>query len=142
MRIDPDRVFQKIAFIKEQIDDINELISNKDYPEIANDKLLVKGVKYSLQTAIESIIDIAYHIAAKKYNQAPEDARNALLILKKNGLIDDNDYHDFCRMVGFRNRMVHLYEDVSEERIYEYCTSRLGDFETFIEKIQSIVLNE
>ena len=142
MRIDSDRVFQKIAFIKEQMDDINKLITSKGYQEIANDKLLIKGVKYSLQTAIEAIIDIAYHIAAKQYNQAPEDARNAFLILKKNGIIDDNDYNNFCRMVGFRNRMVHLYEDVSDERIYEFCTSNLSDFETFIEKIQSIVSND
>jgi len=52
MLIDQDRVLQKLAFIKEQVDDISELISNSNFSEIVNNKLLVKGIKYSLQTTV------------------------------------------------------------------------------------------
>lgn len=36
-------------------------------------------MKYSLQTAVEAMIDLAYHVAAKKFGHAPTDARDALL---------------------------------------------------------------
>lgn len=139
MAVDDERVMRKIAFIREQLGDINKLTSVKKRTEILNDKLLVKGLKYSLQTAIEAMIDIAFHLAAKKYNSAPEDARDAFRILRKNGVIEEDDYKTFSAMVGFRNRMVHLYQDVSDERVYEYSISELNDFEIFIKRISPLI---
>ncbi len=43
----------RIAYIREQLGDIKTLISEKNRLEILSDKLLIKGLKYSLQTAIE-----------------------------------------------------------------------------------------
>lgn len=139
MRIDTERVLQKIAFINEQIDDINHLTSTKKYVEISNNKLLIKGIKYSLQTAIEAMIDIAFHIVSKQYSYAPEDARDAFLAMKKNGIINDTDYRKYSLMVGFRNRMVHLYHNVSDERVYEFSVSNLKDFDSFTNTIKSLL---
>lgn len=139
MAVDTERIMQKIAFIREQISDIEVLTSKKDSGEILSDKLLIKGIKYSLQTAIESMIDIAFHIAAKKYNYAPEEARDAFRILRKNGIINEEEFKTFSAMVGFRNRMVHLYQTISDERVYEFSTSELNDFEIFIERISTLI---
>ncbi|PKM83877.1 MAG: hypothetical protein CVU88_00750 [Firmicutes bacterium HGW-Firmicutes-13] len=130
---------QKIAFIREQLGDIRTLTSEKKRSEILNDKLLVKGLKYSLQTAIEAMIDIAFHLAAKKYNYAPEEARAAFQILRKNGVIRDEEYKTFSDMIGFRNRMVHLYQNISDERVYEFSTFDLNDFEDFINRIMELL---
>jgi uncharacterized protein YutE (UPF0331/DUF86 family) len=45
-------------------------------------------LKYSLQTAVEAMIDLAYHVAAKKFGHAPTDARDALRILAEEGIIE------------------------------------------------------
>ncbi len=45
-------------------------------------------------------------------------------------------------MVGFRNRMVHLYQNVSDERVYEFSTSELDDFEVFIARIMELLVNK
>ena len=137
MTVDIERVMQKIAFIREQMDDIRTLTSAKKRSEILNDKHLVKGLKYSLQTAIEAMIDIAFHIAARKYNYAPEEARDAFRILRINGVIGDKELQTFSAMVGFRNRIVHLYQNVSDVRVYEFSTDELHDFEIFITRIIS-----
>lgn len=139
MTIDTERVMQKIAFIREQLGDIRMLTSEKKRAEILNDKILVKGLKYSLQTAIEAMIDIAYHLAVKKYNFAPEEARAAFKILRKNGVIKDEEYRTFSAMVGFRNRIVHLYQNVTDERVYEFSTSGLNDFEEFISSVMKLL---
>lgn len=142
MSVDTERIMQKIAFIREQLGDIKTLTSEKQRAEILNEKLLVKGLKYSLQTAIEAMIDIAFHVAAKKYNYAPEEARDALRVLRKNGVISDEEYKTFSSMVGFRNRVVHLYQNVSDERVYQFSTVELNDFEVFIKRIEKSVLAE
>ena len=139
MAVDTERIMQKISFIREQISDIEALTSKKNSSEILSDKLMIKGIKYSLQTATEAMIDIVFHIAAKKYNYAPEEARDAFRILRKNGVINEEEYKTFSAMVGFRNRMVHLYQTISDERVYEFSTSELSDFEIFIERISTLI---
>ncbi len=139
MSVDQERVMQKIAFIREQVGDIKMLTSAKERSEILSDKLIIKGLKYSLQTAIESMIDIAFHLAAKKYNCAPEDARDAFRVLRKNGVVKEEEFKTYSSMVGFRNKMVHLYQNVSDERVYEFAFSELNDFEEFIKRVLEII---
>ena len=62
MTIDHERVMTKITYIKEQLTDIHQLLHNKSKEQILNDPWIVKGLKYSLQTAIEAMIDIVFHI--------------------------------------------------------------------------------
>jgi len=63
------------------------------------------AVRY-LHTAIESMIDIANHVVARR------------------GL-----------MVAFRNRAVHLYDEIDADEVYEILTERLGDFDDFVSAI-------
>ncbi|ADL08875.1 type VII toxin-antitoxin system HepT family RNase toxin [Thermosediminibacter oceani] len=128
-------ISRKIAFIKEQISEIDSLIKNKSREEILKDSWLIKGLKYSLQTAIEAMIDITYHICAKHFKKAPVDARDGLGILLENNLITERDFLTFSQMVGFRNRVVHGYEQVSAERVYELAANELLDFNRFIDLV-------
>jgi len=70
MAIDRDRILSKIAFIREQLTSIKTLLAEKSKEEILSNPWLVKGLKYSLQTAVEAMVDMAYHISAKKYDHA------------------------------------------------------------------------
>jgi len=42
-------------------------------------------------------------------------------------------------MIGFRNRVVHGYQEVSLERVYEMARNELGDFERFIAEIEPVL---
>jgi uncharacterized protein YutE (UPF0331/DUF86 family) len=41
----------------------------------------------------------------------------------------------FKAMVKFRNRAVHLYDEISPEEVYRILEHDLGDFELFLEAI-------
>ena len=43
-------------------------------------------------------------------------------------------------MSGYRNRMVHLYNLVTDEELYEIITSNLKDIEEFVSEIKKKVL--
>lgn len=139
MIIDTERVMTKITYIKQQLTDIQQLLHNKSKEQILKDPWIIKGLKYSLQTAIEAMIDIVFHICAKHFNKAPTDARNGLEILVENKVIDNNSFFVYSQMIGFRNRIVHGYQQISGERLYEIVSKELGDFNKFIDSILKFI---
>jgi len=44
---------------------------------------------------------------------------------------------DFRKMAGYRNRMVHLYDEVTTEELYRICAEHLDDFDTIIDPIMT-----
>lgn len=92
-------------------------------------------MKYALQTAVGAVIDIACHISAKKYHHAPAEARDALKVLTEGGLISNRDLLVYGSMIGFRNRVVHGYQEISSGRVFDICRNELGDFERFIRQV-------
>ena len=135
MTIDRERIFDKIAYIRGQLFDIRALTKGKTREEILGDQWLVRGLKYSLQTSIEALIDIAYHLSAKQFNHAPVDARDALQFLVSKGILLSDDFEIYSAMVGFRNRVVHGYQQISDRRVYEISTKEISSFESFIDRI-------
>jgi len=136
---DRERVMAKIGYIREQVASIRELLNSKTKEQVLGDPWLVKGLKYALQTAVEAMIDLAYHIAAKKFGHAPADARDAVRVLMERGLIAPQNWPVYSAMIGFRNRVVHGYQEVSSERVYEMASNELGDFERFIREIEPVL---
>lgn len=135
MTIDRERIIDKIAYIRKQVSDIQVLTEGKTETEICDDQWLVKGLKYSLQTSIEALIDVAFHLSAKQFNHAPADARDALQCLVSKGVLPPGEFERYSAMIGFRNRIVHGYQQVSDQRVYEISVRETGSFKSFIDQI-------
>ncbi len=142
MVYDKERVYEKIAFIREQVSDIRSLIDGKPYEEIVSDQWIIKGLKYSLQTSVEAMIDIAYHLSAKHYKHAPADARDALQLLTTKGVLCNEEYEQYSSMVGFRNRVVHGYQQISNDRVYSIAKDELAIIESFIAQVLLLLQNQ
>ncbi|KKM09539.1 toxin-antitoxin system antitoxin subunit [Clostridiales bacterium PH28_bin88] len=139
MELDRERMLAKAAYILEQVEAIRHLTNTRNMEAITGDAWMLKGLKYSLQTAVEAMIDMVYHISAKRFAHAPADARDALRVLTENGIFTQEEFEVYTSMVGFRNKVVHGYQQVSPERVYEAATEELGDFEKFLNSIQSLL---
>ncbi len=135
MGVDSDRVRQKCAYITEQVASIKELIRSKPGKDIVSDPWLIRGLKYALQTATESLIDVCYHIAAKHFGHAAKDARDAVHCLVEHGVIEGKNEVLYSSMIGFRNRVVHGYQEVSAHKVYEIASSDLDDLLRFVREI-------
>lgn len=142
MTLDPERVIQKTAYISEQVSALCDLFGSNDPLDIVGDNWIHKGVKYSLQTAIEACIDLAYHISARKYGYAPSDARDAFERLAKAGLLPEESLKTYSAMIGFRNRLVHGYQQVNPETIARIVQEDLDDLEQFVAIALRLVAEE
>lgn len=61
--------------------------------------------------------------------------------MSEGGLISRKDLPVYGAMIGFRNKVVHGYQEISAERLYEIAHDELGDFEKYIRQI-SVLLKE
>jgi uncharacterized protein YutE (UPF0331/DUF86 family) len=129
-------VEEKLAYISHQVADLRQLAAQVSAEEFIAHPWLVRGAKYALQTAVEAMIDLAYHLAAKSFAYAPADARDAFTFLGRRGVFGDRT-PTFLEMVRFRNAIVHGYERIDDRRVYEIMATRLGDFDHFIEAIRA-----
>ncbi len=85
--VDRSRIEEKLAFIAGQVSDLCDLARQRDERSFTADPWVVRGAKYALQTSIEAMIDTAYHLAAKAFRYAPDDARDAIDRLVKEGVL-------------------------------------------------------
>jgi uncharacterized protein YutE (UPF0331/DUF86 family) len=128
---DKVRVERLVSAMREAVRLLLELRSTKK-ESFFEDEHLQSSAKYNFITAIEAAIDTANHIIATRALRSPRDYADAFKVLAESGVVDPEFAEELQKMARFRNRLVHLYWDVSLEEIWKLLQSRLGDFETYV----------
>ncbi len=129
--INNEKLRDKIQFIKDNISQL-ETISSVDSETFINDPLMSPASTRLLQISIEAMIDIANHIVARNHLGTPKTYRESMEILCRKGIIPKDKLHIYLKMIKFRNRAVHLYDDISDDEILKIIKHNLHDFEDFI----------
>lgn len=89
-------------------------------------------ISLNLTRAVQLSVDIASHwLAEHPEGTAPKTMGQAFDALAQSGIIDADLATRMRKSVGFRNVMVHNYDDVNWAIVYAICTKHLGDFRTF-----------
>lgn len=127
--VDRQRVETRLAFVREQVASLRDVTTQRDLEEFLLDPWAVRGVKYALQTAIEALIDVCYHLSAKGFAYAPKDARDAVAFLARQGVFSSEEAATLEGMIGFRNRLVHGYVTVDNRKVWELAKERSRDLE-------------
>lgn len=105
------------------------------YDVFAGSSLLQNGVERALQVAVEVMIDISERILALE-NQPPKNSSaESLAALGSLGIIKNPD--KYTAMIRFRNFIVHRYEKVDTEIVYDILSTKLVLFRDFIREIRS-----
>lgn len=134
MPIDRLLVKQRLALISEYMAELKELakLSREEFM----DKRTAASVESFLRRSLEAIFDIGRHILAKSggVNMANE-YKSIAQGLEKYGIISSKLKEQLIKMAGYRNRMVHLYYQISDEELYEIISDNLDDIEKFQEEI-------
>ena len=55
--------------------------------------------------------------------------------LTDKGILSEKNLNTYKKMIGMRNKIVHDYERISKEMLYDVIKNNLGDFNCFIEDI-------
>jgi uncharacterized protein YutE (UPF0331/DUF86 family) len=91
----------------------------------------VGNAKYHLVIAIECAIDVANHVISSENYRFPKDNADSFVVLVEEGVVEAGLRDRLRAMARFRNRLVHLYWEVDDPRVWEYLQTSLDDLDAF-----------
>ncbi|HUO85183.1 MAG TPA: DUF86 domain-containing protein [Thermoanaerobaculia bacterium] len=92
-----------------------------------------------LQTTIQTVIDIGSWIIAARGLAAPETSRAVLDRLAEAGLIPPDGPDRWGPIIGFRNRIVHLYDAIDPRIVYEALREGRGELLRLFEALLRVL---
>lgn len=95
---------------------------NEDAVDIAENRL---------HRALEALFDLGRHLVVKSGAGVPPDYRSVIEKLKEAQILPIEFAQQITGMAGYRNRLIHEYNKVTPEELYEIIQTRLSDFTIF-----------
>ncbi len=132
--IDLAKLRSHIDFVRANLRRL-QAVHDRGREAFVSDEIAQAAATRWLQTAIEALVDISNHIIAREGLGVPRAYAETIEILTREGVLPPGRRDALLSMVRFRNRIVHLYDEVSSEEIWRIIDHDLGDFEAFISAI-------
>lgn len=132
--IERDKIRQKIQFMRDRLKQL-ESVQSMTYEDFLAQPFVLDGSLRALQVMIEAMLDIGSHIVAREGYGMPHTYADVVTTLADNGIFTKEQAGTYIAMVGFRNRIVHLYDEIDPEMVYKLITQRLDEFREFISVI-------
>lgn len=125
-----DKITRKLNYMQKYVSYLKS-VRNIDMKTLDNNYELRSSVERNFHLAIETAIDIGEIIISEEGYERPEDYRSVFLIIGRNGILPETFAVNLSNAAGFRNILVHAYEDVDLELLYTFLTEKLDDFDEF-----------
>ncbi len=90
----------------------------------------------NLQVAIQACLDCASHIISEQGWELPGSNAGTFGVLARHGLLDSELALRLAQALRLRNMLVHAYDSLSLERIYETYQEDLADLEDFCRAVE------
>ena len=104
--------------------------------QLATDPDAQDIVALNLTRSIQICVDIASHwVSEYPELPAPQTMGESFDLLSRIDVINPELAANLRRSVGFRNIMVHAYEEVDWDIVFAICTEHLGEFKEFARQI-------
>ena len=130
---DRDLIEKKLARIVTHVEELRLLAR----PEIIRSDIREERfVEHTLQLAVQAALDVASHVVSDQRLGEPRANRELFELLARAGWIDEALARVMVQVVGFRNVLVHGYEDVDLAIVEDVLRNRLDDFLVFVSAIQ------
>jgi uncharacterized protein YutE (UPF0331/DUF86 family) len=130
---DPDLVAKKLALIETCVEQLRSLAK----PDaLRTDVREERFVEHTLQVAIQAALDVASYIVSDDRLGEPETNRELFDLLAGAGRIAPPLATTLRDMAGFRNVLVHGYQDMDLGVVEDVLRNHLGDLLAFAAAIR------
>lgn len=121
-------VTEKVAFVRRMVEAIRRLPLS-GYADFAADPRNAAAGESYLRRSLEALFDLGRHILAKSFAKAPAEYKEIAAGLVAEGVISEQDGRKLKEMAGYRNRMVHFYDEIGQDELYRILHDDLSDIE-------------
>jgi uncharacterized protein YutE (UPF0331/DUF86 family) len=130
---DPALVAKKLALIETCLSDLRRLARPDS---LASDIREQRFVEHTLQVAIQAALDVASHIVSDRRLGEPRTNRELFDLLERDGWLEATLTATLRNMAGFRNVLVHGYDDVDLAVVQDILANHLSDLTAFVAAIR------
>jgi len=127
-------VLERAAWIRKMLDEIR-LLPLETFDEFDADSRNPNSAEFCLRRALEALLDLGRHILAKRFGRGVVQYKGIAEALAENHVIDSDVAEILVELAGYRNRMVHFYNEVTREELFDICASDLSDVEKVLDSI-------
>ncbi len=130
-----------IKLIEDRLGFINKAIAKLRKLSTFEENFFLEGdfpavAESYLRRSLEAIFDIGRHIIAKTAGKGIVEYKEISKVLGQNKIITNRLAERLTLMAGYRNRLVHFYNEVSDKELYLILVNNLVDMEHFIKEIK------
>ncbi|MCG8343473.1 MAG: DUF86 domain-containing protein [Chlorobiales bacterium] len=130
-----DVVLNKSESIERCIKQVKKYYAMPSDITFDEDFLRQDAIALNLQRACEQAIDLANHVIKVYKFGLPKESRDSFDILARNGAISSELAGRLQSMVGFRNTLVHQYQNIDIHIMVAVIEKHLDDFLHFTRSI-------
>ena len=128
-----------LAQIEEGIREL-ETLSKLTLTDFLSDKRNYIVAEHYLRRSLEGILTIGSHFLSR-INAKTIDYQQIILSLGEHGLIPKDFAERNKNLAGYRNRLVHVYWEITPEELYTVINQHLKDLIEFCKYYQAIFEN-
>jgi uncharacterized protein YutE (UPF0331/DUF86 family) len=128
--VDAGRILAKLTYMDAQLAVLRPVAEHPT--DAPSGPLTVAGVRYAIQTSVEAVIDICFHVSAKAARHVPQGAHDALNAAVAGTGVADAQVQRWHDMIGLRNRLVHGYEQVDDQQLLADLPGGIADLAAFM----------
>lgn len=127
-------IFSQVADIRKSLKRLSLFtkISDKDFSSNTDNFSIAE---HHIRKSLEIFFDIGRHIIAKKFSEKPADYQDIIRLLYKNKVISEKLFKNLENFARFRNRLVHLYWQVTDKDILAFIKKDALYLEQFCKEI-------
>jgi uncharacterized protein YutE (UPF0331/DUF86 family) len=92
----------------------------------ADPRMLGAGESF-LRRALEALFDLGRHVLAKGFGIPGAEYKDVARYLGTHAVLGPGDAATMVAMAGYRNRLVHFYDEVTPAELYRILTVHRGD---------------
>ncbi|HUU37137.1 MAG TPA: DUF86 domain-containing protein [Candidatus Desulfaltia sp.] len=125
-------ITQRVTWVRQMLASLQDLpLESRD--SFLKEKHTVAAAESYLRRALEALFDLGRHILVKKFAYPATEYKAIAVGLAEKNIIQGADAEVMRRMAGYRNRMVHFYQEITPEDLYEICALHQKDIEKLVQ---------
>lgn len=142
--LDPIFIHRKIKWIQEDIKHLEQFRSFT-FEEVARDWVKWNALEWALAKIIGRAIDINQHLLMElddKNTPPPKDYTETFLLLKTLDILPEEFIAKIAKSAGFRNRIIHEYNDIDKNLVYQTVGEALEQYAQYCAYILKFLDNQ
>ncbi len=133
--IDAELVTRKMVLIASDLDPLQPIAARGREAYVVN-RLDQAVAERLLERMIGRMIDINYHVITESGHPPPSDYFASFVRLGELGVLEPDFARSLAASAGLRNRIVHEYNEIDHQKVFEGLLSALRDIPTYLNGVR------